>query len=231
MTYLFTPPPVAAVGIAGSDASFPVHRIYCVGQNYAKHAQEMGASGREAPFFFMKPADAIVYVPEGQAGTAHYPSLTQSLHHEVELVIAIDKGGKHIAVEQALDHVFGYAVGIDLTRRDLQAEMKKAGRAWSIAKGFDESAPIGPIVPKSQAVDIENAAIGLSVNGQERQNGNTDELIWKIAEVIATISNGWALQPGDLIFTGTPAGVGAIDKGDDVLASIAGLPDLRVHIG
>lgn len=230
MSYLFDPATPAAVGIAESASLFPIHRIYCVGRNYAKHAQEMGATGREAPFFFLKPADSAVYVPAGQTGTVHYPPLTQDLHHEVELVVALDKGGRDIAVDAVMDHVFGYAVGIDLTRRDLQAEMKKAGRAWSIAKGFDESAPIGPLVPKAAAGDVENATIRLSVNDQLRQEGNTDELIWKIAEIVATLSRAWTLQPGDLIFTGTPAGVGALQRGDAVSASVAGLPELRLTI-
>lgn len=228
--YAFAPAPQAVVPISGSDLLFPVHRIYCVGQNYAKHAMEMGASGREAPFFFMKPADAIVPVPAGSKGQVAYPSLTQNLHHEVELVVAIGKGGQDIAPENALDHVYGYAVGLDLTRRDLQTELKKAGRPWSIAKGFEQSAPIGPIVLRAQAVDMENATIGLKVNGQDRQEGNTDELIWKIAEVIGHISRGWKLQPGDLIFTGTPAGVGAVERGDTLLAHIEGLPDLEISL-
>ncbi|RMX07857.1 FAA hydrolase family protein [Corticibacter populi] len=230
MSLLFQPQPTPTVAISGQDALFPVHRIYCVGQNYAKHAQEMGASGREAPFFFMKPADAIVFVPAGSTGTVAYPSLTQSLHHEVELVVAIGKGGKGIAPEQALAHIYGYAVGLDLTRRDLQAELKKAGRPWSIAKGFDQSAPIGPITPRGQLPQIEHAGITLSIDGQLRQSGNTDELIWKLAEVVAHISNGWELQPGDLIFTGTPAGVGAVNRGEELQGHIDGLPDLHVKV-
>lgn len=228
--YVFPPAQQAAIGIVGSDQYFPVHRIYCVGQNYAKHAQEMGHSGRDAPFFFSKPADSIVYVPEGTTGQAAYPGLTENLHYEAELVIAIGKGGHSIAPEDAQAHIFGYAVGVDLTRRDLQAALKKAGRPWCIAKGFDQSAPIGPIVPKDQAGDVEHLAIGLDVNGQVRQAGNTDELIWKLGEVIAHISQGWELQAGDLIFTGTPAGVGPIEKGETLRAHIQGLPDLTVTI-
>lgn len=230
MNLLFPAPATPCVSILGQPQSFPVHRIYCVGQNYAKHAQEMGSTGREAPFFFMKPADAIVHVPAGATGEITYPSLTQDLHHEVELVVALHKGDQDIAVEHAMEHVLGYAVGLDMTRRDLQAQQKKAGRAWSIAKGFEQSAPLGPIVLRAQAGDIENAAITLSVNGAARQEGNTAELIWKIAEVISTLSRAWRLQAGDLIFTGTPAGVGAVTPGDAMLGRIAGLPDLHVRV-
>lgn len=229
-SYLFPPAAPAAIGIHSSEQLFPVHRIYCVGQNYAKHAQEMGSSGREAPFFFMKPADSIVFVPEGSTGQIAYPSLTQDLHHEVELVIAIGQGGQNIAPEQALEHVFGYAVGLDMTRRDIQASLKKAGRPWSLAKGFDQSAPIGPILPRQAVPGIENASVRLLVNGSEKQQGSTEELIWKLAEVIAHISNGWTLQPGDLIFTGTPAGVGPVVAGDVMQAQIDGLPELRVQV-
>ena len=227
---LFPAPPLPTLAIAGLAAHFPLHRIYCVGQNYARHAQEMGASGREAPFFFMKPADAVVPVAAGGYGEMAYPSLTQNLHHEVELVVALHKGGRDIEVAQAMEHVYGYAVGLDMTRRDLQAEQKKAGRAWSIAKGFDQSAPIGPVVPRAQAGDIERAAIALSVNGVERQSGHIDELIWSIAEVIAVLSRAWTLAPGDLIFTGTPAGVGAVGRGDEMRARIDGLPELVVKM-
>lgn len=227
---LFPAPPQPVLPIAGLALGFPVHRIYCVGQNYARHAQEMGASGREAPFFFMKPADAVVSVAAGGRGEIAYPPLTQDLHHEVELVVALHKGGRDIEVAQAMEHVYGYAVGLDMTRRDLQAEQKKAGRAWSIAKGFDQSAPLGPVVPCAQAGDIERAAISLGVNGAERQSGNIDELIWSVAEVIAALSRAWTLVPGDLIFTGTPAGVGAVVRGDEMRARIDGLPELVVTV-
>lgn len=228
--YVFKPSEPASVAVAQSNLLFPVHRIYCVGRNYAKHAQEMGHSGREAPFFFTKPADSIVFVPEGQTGQAAYPSLTQELHYEVELVIAIGKGGKNIEPEKADEHIYGYAVGVDLTRRDLQAEAKKMGRPWCIAKGFDESAPIGPILPKEAVGDVSSLNIGLKVDGQVRQTGNTNEFIWKINEVIAHISKGWELKAGDLIFTGTPAGVGAIEKGQTLQAHIEGFPDLNLRL-
>ena len=231
MSFLFPSPATPSVAILGQAERFPVHRIYCVGQNYAKHAQEMGASGREPPFFFLKPADAILSVAEGGVvGQMPYPSLTEDLHHEVELVAALHRGGRDIPVDQALEHVWGYAVGLDMTRRDLQAQQKKAGRAWSIAKGFEHSAPIGPIVPKAQVGAIEQASIELDVDGQPRQSGNTAEMIWSVAEVIATLSKAWELQPGDLIFTGTPAGVGPVLPGQQMLARIAGLPELRVMV-
>lgn len=231
MSFLFPAPATPSVAILGQAERFPVHRIYCVGQNYAKHAQEMGASGRKPPFFFLKPADAILSVGEGGlVGQMPYPSLTEDLHHEVELVAALHRGGSNIPVAQALEHVWGYAVGLDMTRRDLQAQQKKAGRAWSIAKGFEHSAPIGPIVPKAQVGAIEQACIELDVDGQPRQSGNTTEMIWSVAEVIATLSKAWELQPGDLIFTGTPAGVGPVLPGQQMQARIAGLPELRVMV-
>ncbi|MCZ2292696.1 MAG: fumarylacetoacetate hydrolase family protein [Burkholderiales bacterium] len=229
MDYVIEPAPIAAVPVVGGG-SFPVHRIYCVGRNYAEHAREMGASDREPPFFFMKPADAVVPVPEGTTGTIRYPSLTQDLHHEVELVVAIGKGGRDIDAAAAAAHVYGHAVGLDMTRRDLQAQMKKGGRPWCIAKGFDESAPIGPIVAAGERGLLTHGAITLSVNGQPRQKGDLGDLIWSIAETIAHLSRAWALQPGDLIFTGTPAGVGAVARGDVMEARIEGLPTLRVML-
>ena len=227
---IFPAPAPVTVPVYGSDAAFPVHRIYCVGRNYAEHAKEMGFSDREPPFFFMKPADAVV-AAVGEASTpVPYPPQTSNYHHEVELVVAIGKGGSHIAVKDALQHVYGYAVGLDMTRRDLQAAMRKDGRPWCIAKGFDASAPIGPIVPAAQAGDAHNAEIHLQVNGHTRQRSSTSKLIWNVAETIATLSQAWALQPGDLVYTGTPEGVGAVQRGDQLVAQISGLPALRVHI-
>lgn len=214
----------------GSDAQFPVRRIYCVGRNYAEHAREMGFSGREPPFFFMKPADALVPVAAGHTGQLPYPSLTADLHHEIELVLAIGQGGSRIAAADALQHVWGYAVGLDMTRRDLQAEMKKQGRPWCIAKGFDASAPIGPITPAAQAGNIEQAAIWLNVNGQPRQRSRIDRMIWSMAETIEHLSAAWTLQPGDLIFTGTPEGVGAVQRGDLLEGGIDGLGELRLLV-
>ena len=209
---------------------FPVHRIYCVGRNYVEHAQEMGHSGREPPFFFMKPADAVLRVADGETGTMDYPSLTQNLHHEIELVVAIGLGGSNIAAADALAHIYGYAIGLDMTRRDLQGEMKKQGRPWSIGKGFDQSAPIGPVHPITRTGELTRGAITLTVNGQPRQRGDLSELIWSVAETIEHLSAAWALVPGDLIFTGTPAGVGAVVAGDVMQGAIDGLGTLRVAV-
>jgi fumarylpyruvate hydrolase len=207
-----------------------VHRIYCVGRNYAEHAQEMGFSGREPPFFFMKPADAVLPVADGATGEMAYPPLTKNLHHEIELVVAIGTGGRNIAVEDAAKHIWGYAIGLDMTRRDLQNDMKKQGRPWSIGKGFDQSAPIGPIHPIASTGELTKGAITVAVNGQPRQKGDLSELIWSVNETIATLSQAWTLQPGDLVFTGTPAGVAAVVPGDVMEGAIEGLGTLRVAV-
>ena len=230
MDYCFAPPAIPSVPVLGQRAPFPVHRIYCVGRNYEEHAQEMGHSGREPPFFFMKPADAVLVVPEGETTDLPYPSLTHNLHHEIELVAAIGIGGKDIAVDAALNHVYGYAVGLDMTRRDLQNDMKKQGRPWCIGKGFDHSAPIGPITPAAQVPGIHQADIALQVNGVVRQDSQTSRLIWSVAETIAELSKAWALLPGDLIYTGTPAGVGAVVPGDLLLGSISGLRGIALRV-
>jgi fumarylpyruvate hydrolase len=219
----------ATVAVLGGG-EFPVRRIYCVGRNYAEHAQEMGFTGREPPFFFMKPADAIVNVADGTTGTMAYPPQTKNLHHEIELVVAIGKGGRDIAVADAAQHIWGYAVGLDMTRRDLQNEMKKQGRPWCIGKAFDESAPIGPLQPIARTGELTRGAITLSVNGVVKQKGDLSELIWNVAETIATLSAAWTLQPGDLIFTGTPAGVGAVVPGDVMEGAVEGLGSLRVAV-
>lgn len=230
MSYVFNPAPVATVPVVGSDSLFPVHRIYCVGRNYAEHAKEMGFSGREAPFFFTKPADAVLVVKEGTTGEMPYPTLTQDLHHEIELVVALGKGGRNIKAEDAASHIFGYAVGLDMTRRDLQAEAKKQGRPWDIAKGFDHSAPITPIVPADQATGIGSASIWLDVNGARRQASDISKLIWSIAETIEVLSQAWELQAGDLIFSGTPEGVNAVVRGDLLEGGVTGLPALKVRL-
>ena len=230
MQYLFTPPTVVSVPVIGKTEQFPVHRIYCVGRNYEEHAKEMGFTGREPPFFFLKPADALVFVPSGQTVDMPYPSLTKNLHHEIELVVAIGKGGKNISAANALEHIYGYAVGLDMTRRDLQNEMKKQGRPWCIGKGFDHSAPMGPITPVAQAGDIENAEIYVQVNGQDRQRSHINKLIWNIAETIEHLSAAWELQAGDLIFTGTPEGVAAVVPGDTMVGAVAGLGAISVHV-
>jgi len=229
MHYVFTPPAVPAVPVVGGGV-FPVHRIYCVGRNYADHAVEMGFTGREPPFFFMKPADAIVAVPAGDTGSIDYPSLTANLHHEIELVVAIGTGGSNISAADAPSHIYGYAVGLDMTRRDLQGEMKRQGRPWCIGKAFEQSAPIGPITPIASCGELLSGAIGVSVNGVVKQKGDLKDLIWNINETIEQLSAAWLLQPGDLIFTGTPAGVAAVVRGDVMEGSVDGLGSLRVAV-
>ncbi|MDL9997201.1 fumarylacetoacetate hydrolase family protein [Variovorax sp. J22P240] len=228
--YVFTPHPVVSIPVVGQTTRFPVHRIYCVGRNYEEHAKEMGFTGREPPFFFMKPADAVVVVDAGTTGTMAYPTLTKNLHHEIELVAAIGTGGKNIKAADAHKHIFGYAVGLDMTRRDLQNDMKKQGRPWDIGKSFEQSAPIGPIVPVAQAGDVEKAEISVQVGGTDRQRSNVSKLIWNIGETIEHLSAAWELQPGDLIFTGTPEGVAAVVAGDTLVGEITGLPTLTVKV-
>jgi len=230
MQFSFPPAAQAAVPVAGSADMFPVHRIYCVGRNYADHAKEMGATGREAPFFFMKPADAVLPVLHGVVGVMPYPPMTRDLHHEIELVVALGKAGSNIAAADAMSHVWGYAIGLDMTRRDLQGEAKKQGRPWSTGKGFDCSAPIGPVYPMAQAQLKPDAAIALKVNGELRQSGEIGSMIWNVAETIEHLSKYFTLQPGDLIFTGTPAGVGAVQAGDVLEGTIDGLGELHVRI-
>ena len=221
---------MVCVPIVGTEDRFPVHRIYCVGRNYEEHAKEMGFTGREPPFFFLKPADALVVVDTGTTGTIPYPSLTKNLHHEIELVVAISAGGKDIKAVDAHKHIFGYAVGLDMTRRDLQGEMKKQGRPWCIGKAYDHSAPIGPITPAAQAGDVDHAELYLQVAGQDRQRSNVSKLIWNVAETIEHLSAAWELQPGDLIYTGTPEGVAAVVSGDMMEGSVAGLGSLSIRV-
>jgi fumarylpyruvate hydrolase len=230
MQYAIPPQPAAAVPVAGRNDFFPVHRIYCVGRNYVEHAKEMGHTGREAPFFFLKPADAVLPVPFGTVGEMPYPPMTSDLHHEIELVVAIGKGGKNISAADAVKHIWGYAVGLDMTRRDLQAESKKLGRPWCTGKGFDHSAPIAPIHPIEQTGPLTKGAIHLNVNGGGRQNSDIEKLIWNVAETIEHLSKFFELQPGDLIFTGTPEGVAAVKQGDLLEGGIAGLGELRVKL-
>ena len=232
MTYVLPAPPPVCVPVAGGAAGelFPVHRIYCVGRNYVEHAKEMGFTGREPPFFFLKPADALLVVREGEVGTMHYPSLTSNLHHEVELVAAIGKGGRNIRAADALQHVWGYAVGLDMTRRDLQGEAKKLGRPWCIGKGFDESAPIGELRRASQCHWNAQTQITLEVNGAVRQQSELGKLIWSLAEIIEHLSAAWELAPGDLIYTGTPEGVAAVVPGDVLSARIDGVGAFQLRI-
>jgi fumarylpyruvate hydrolase len=229
-TFAFAPPPVVSVPVVGRAERFPVHRVYCVGRNYEAHAKEMGFTGREPPFFFLKPADTVVATEAGQTATIPYPSLTSNLHHEIELVVAIGKGGRSIRAQDAAQHIYGYAVGLDMTRRDLQNDMKKQGRPWCIGKAFDQSAPIGPITPAAQAGDINHAPIWLQVNGSERQRSTIDQLIWNVAETIEHLSAAWELQAGDLIYTGTPEGVAAVVSGDTLSGGVDGLVPLSVRV-
>ncbi len=230
MSYVFAAPATVSVPILGQPEQFPVHRIYCVGRNYEEHAKEMGYTGREPPFFFLKPADALVVVHDGATGHIPYPSMTANFHHEIELVVAIGKGGRNIKAADAMGHVFGYAVGLDMTRRDLQNDMKKQGRPWCIGKAFDHSAPIGPIVRAEKVSGIEAAAISVTVNGQPRQASHVSKLIWNIAETIEHLSAAWELQPGDLIYSGTPEGVASVKSGDTMVGQVAGLPTLTVQV-
>ncbi|MGB3425528.1 MAG: fumarylacetoacetate hydrolase family protein [Castellaniella sp.] len=232
MTETVIPRPEAAtVAVQGTTARFPVRRIYCVGRNYAEHAREMGDSGREPPFFFAKPADAVLNVAEGAEGVLPYPPLTQDLHHEVELVAALGSGGRDLTPEQAAACIWGYAIGLDMTRRDLQGAAKKAGRPWETGKAFDHSAPIGPLHPAASAGAMARGAITLSVNGQPRQSGDLSDMIWSVPEAIAYLSTLFELRAGDLIYTGTPAGVGAVVAGDLLEGAVEGLGTLRVRIG
>jgi len=227
MPYVFTPPAQPFVPVKGTDERFPVHRIYCVGRNYAAHAREMGKDpDREPPFFFTKPADAIV----ANGASISYPSRTADLHHEIELVVALGQGGKDIPVSEALQRVYGYAVGNDLTRRDLQAESKDKGRPWDTAKGFDRSAPITAITPARECGHLSKGRIWLAVNGTLRQQGDLRELIWSVPEIIAELSTLFELSAGDLIFTGTPAGVGPVKPRDRIEGGVDGLETLVTTI-
>ncbi|CAM8656533.1 MhpD 2-keto-4-pentenoate hydratase/2-oxohepta-3-ene-1,7-dioic acid hydratase (catechol pathway) [Comamonadaceae bacterium] len=230
MSFVLPPPAIPSIAVTGAAGRFAVHRIYCVGRNYEEHAKEMGHTGREPPFFFMKPADAVLAADAGQAVDMPYPTLTSNLHHEVELVVAIGTGGSNIRAADAHRHIYGYAVGLDMTRRDLQNDMKKQGRPWCIGKGFEHSAPIGPITPTAQVPGVEAADIALTVNGSGRQRSSVAKLIWNIAETIEQLSAAWTLQPGDLIFTGTPEGVGAVVPGDVLYATVEGLEPLTVRV-
>ncbi len=227
MTFVIPPTAPPSVDVIGSDARFPVRRVYCVGRNYAAHAREMGMDpDREPPFFFSKPADALV----ANGTPVPYPPRTANLHHEIELVVAIGVGGRDIPLANALAHVFGYAVGNDLTRRDLQFEAREQGRPWDVAKGFDGSAPISAIRPAAESGHVERGAIWLEVNGEPRQRASLSEMIWSVPEIVAELSTYFELRPGDLIFTGTPAGVGPVRRGDSIVGGIDGLETLRTTI-
>ena len=227
MTYVFDPPPVPSLGIDGEAARFPVHRIYCVGRNYAEHAREMGHDPtREPPFFFMKPADSLIV----DGGDFPYPSQTQDVHHEIELVAALGSGGDNIAEGDALNHVFGYAVGLDMTRRDLQGEAKKMGRPWDTGKGFDRSAPCSSLKRSSAIGHPAQGRIWVEVNGATRQLGDLADLIWSVPEMIAYLSTLFTLRAGDLIFTGTPAGVASVQRGDVLEGGVDGVGTIRTRV-
>lgn len=226
--FVIPPPEPASVAVADSERRFPVRRIFCVGRNYAAHAREMGRDpDREPPFFFTKPADAVVDDNE----TVSYPPLTENFHYEGELVVAIGKAASAIAEEQALECVWGYAIGNDLTRRDLQMAARELGRPWDTGKAFDRSAVIGPVHPVSEVGHLSSGRIELRLNGEVRQEGDLQDLIWSVPEVISILSHSVTLQPGDLIMTGTPAGVGAMQPGDVCEVRIDGLGLLTTHIG
>lgn len=230
--FVIAPPAQAVVPVAGSAGVFPVRRIYCVGRNYAAHAREMGADPtREAPFFFCKPADAVVPALPDALLAQPYPSQTRDFHYEAELVVAIGQGGADIPVEAALAHIWGYTVGLDMTRRDLQAALKSKGHPWEAAKAFDRSAPIAPLVPVAACGHPQAGAIWLTVNGQPRQRGDLADMIWSVAEIVARLSTLFRLEPGDLIFTGTPEGVGPVVPGDVIEAGVEGVGRLALRIG
>lgn len=230
MAYAIEPAPQVDLPVAGSEDVFAVRRVYCVGRNYVEHAREMGFTGREPPFFFMKPADAVLPVAEGTTGRMPYPSKTSDLQHELELVVAIGTRGANIAAADAIRHVWGYAIGLDMTRRDLQAEAKKLGRPWEVGKAFDHSAPIGPLHPITSTGAIDRGEIRLDVNGKTRQASDLSKLIWTVAETIEHLSALFELRPGDLIFSGTPEGVAKVERGDLMEGRIAGLGSLRVAV-
>lgn len=223
--------PQVTIPIAGSDQTFPVRRIYCIGRNYAAHAREMGSDPtREPPFFFQKPTDAIQFVAPGKTVNHPYPPLTKNYHYEVELVAALKSGGKNIKAANALKHVYGYGVSLDMTRRDLQSQMKDQKKPWEIGKGFDNGAPVGPIFPVSKVGHPAKGAISLSVNGEVKQKADLSQMIWSVAEQIEKLSQAFELKAGDIILAGTPENVGAVVKGDTMVAKIKGFPDLTIRV-
>ena len=226
MEYVFTPPSQTHLPVSQHSAAFPVRRIYCVGQNYAEHTREMGGDpSRNPPFFFSKPPQAAYHGP-----SFPYPPLSEDVHHEIELVVALDRGGANLAAEEALTHIFGYAVGLDMTRRDLQAEAKKMGRPWDAAKGFDFSAPCSPIWSVQQVGHPRSGVIYLDINGRRVQSGDLEQMIWKVPEIIAHLSRLFTLEAGDLIFTGTPAGVGPVQRGDKLVGGIDQLDQINLTV-
>jgi fumarylpyruvate hydrolase len=229
--FAFPPPAAATLGVAGSDLKFPVRRVYCIGRNYEAHVREMGHDPhRSPPIFFCKPTDAVYEVADGKEGRFPYPAGTANCHHEIELVVAIGKAGANIDAAHAARHIFGYAVGLDMTRRDLQQAAAKAGQPWETGKAFDASGPMGPIHRIQDTGELTRGAIALTVNGQPRQKSDLGALIWNVNETIAALSRLFVLQPGDLIFSGTPEGVGAVVPGDLMEGTVAGLGTLRVRV-
>ncbi len=227
MAFVIPAPPIPALDVKGTDAKFPVRRIYCVGRNYAEHAREMGHDpDREPPFFFQKPADALLV----NGGDFPYPAKSSDVQFEIELVVALGKGGSDIDVTKALEHVYGYAVGIDMTRRDLQGEAKKLGRPWEVGKAFERSAPCSAVAPAGKIGHPSKGAIWLTVNGETRQRGDLSQLIWSVPESIAHLSSFFTLAPGDLVFTGTPAGVGAIKRGDVLKGGVDGVGAIEIRV-
>jgi fumarylpyruvate hydrolase len=226
MTYAITPPPITTLPISGSSDLFPINRVFCIGRNYAAHAVEMGHDpDKEPPFFFFKHASNIT-----SDGTFPYPTQSSDVHFEVEMIVALKTGGKDISVATALDHVFGYGVGLDMTRRDLQNEAKKLGRPWEVAKSFDKSGPSGPLFPADRIGHPDSGTVLLKVNGEVCQEGDLNQMLWKVPEMIAILSQYFELQPGDIIMSGTPSGVGAIVKGDVMTASVAGVDEITVTV-
>lgn len=227
LSYLFTPPSMPTLPVQGRVELFPVHRLYCIGRNYADHAVEMGHDpDKEPPFFFQKNPDGLV-----QPGNHFpYPPKTNDVHHEIELVVALKEGGTNIPVDDALTHVFGYGVGLDMTRRDLQGEAKKLGRPWEIGKAFEHAAPCSPLVPASAIGHPDHGAITLEINGELRQSGDLDQMIWKVPEMISYLSEYFTMAPGDLIFSGTPAGVGPVVRGDKLRGAVNGVGTIEVEV-
>ncbi len=226
MSYVIAAPDIVSLPVQDSDQHFPVRRVYCVGQNYADHAREMGSDpDRQAPFFFCKARESVLH-----GADFPYPGASSDVQFEIELVVALKSGGKNLAVETALEHVYGYAVGLDMTRRDLQGQAKKTGRPWEAGKAFDHSAPCSTIVPASQIGHLSQAAIWLEVNGERRQSGDLNQMIWNVPEILAQLSTLFELCPGDLIFTGTPSGVGPITKGDHLRGAVDGLAQLDLRV-
>ncbi len=231
MAYVIDAPEPRSLPVAGTSDRFPVRRVYCVGRNYADHAREMGHDpDREPPFFFMKPAEAVVACPDGSTAVVAYPTQTANLHHEIELAVAIGTSAAAVTPDEALNHVYGYGVAVDLTRRDMQDDAKALRRPWDLSKGFDESAPISTIAPASDIGHPSEGRITVAVDGTTRQDGDLNQQIWNVAEVISALSHAITLLPGDIILTGTPAGVGPVERGETVIGSIAGVGTIAFRV-